>query len=149
MEINALEKGSALWEQTIAYAESCSWRAGRELARQMREDCFHGFERVFAASENGKTAGFCTLTAKDELPPEYPYTPFIGFIFVGEDFRGRRVSEQMIRKVLEYAESAGFEKVCLMSGETGLYEKYGFEKMGEYDTIYGEKDQLFVIGTRR
>ena len=55
----------------------------------------------------------------------------------------------MILTVLGYAASAGFEKVYLMSGEVGLYEKYGFEKMGEYDTIYGEKDQLFVIGTQR
>lgn len=149
MEINIAEKGSALWEQTIAYAESCSWRAGRELARQMRGDCFRGFERVFAASENGHIVGFCTLTEKDELPPEYPYTPFIGFIFVGEDFRGRRVSEKMILTVLGYAASAGFEKVYLMSGEVGLYEKYGFVKMGEYDSIYGEKEQLFVIGTQR
>ena len=147
MEINIAEKGSALWEETIAFAEKCSWRAGSELARQMRGDVFQGFERVFAASENGRIAGFCTLTEKDELSPEYPYSPFIGFVFVSEDLRGRRVSEQMIRSVLAYAESIGFDRVYLMSGETGLYEKYGFVKMGDYETIYGGSEQLFVIGT--
>lgn len=31
-----------------------------------------------------------------------------------------------------------------MSGEVGLYEKYGFEKLGDNATIYGTTDQLFV-----
>ena len=31
-----------------------------------------------------------------------------------------------------------------MSGEIGLYEKYGFVKLGDYETIYGSVDQLFV-----
>ena len=31
-----------------------------------------------------------------------------------------------------------------MSGEVGLYEKYGFEKLGDYATIYGTTDQLFA-----
>jgi len=31
----------------------------------------------------------------------------------------------------------------IMSGEVGLYEKYGFVKMGEYKTIYASKEQLF------
>jgi ribosomal protein S18 acetylase RimI-like enzyme len=30
-----------------------------------------------------------------------------------------------------------------MSGEIGLYEKYGFTKMGKYKTIYDSIDQLF------
>ena len=28
-------------------------------------------------------------------------------------------------------------------GERGLYEKYGFEKIGEHRTTYGTTDQLF------
>lgn len=31
-----------------------------------------------------------------------------------------------------------------MSGEKGFYEKYGFELIGEYETIYDWTDQLFV-----
>ena len=144
-EISIPEKGSELWEKTIAFAENCSWRAGTELARLMREEAFHSFERVFTAVEGGNIAGFCTLTEKDELPPDSPYTPFIGFIFVDESFRGRRISEQMIRKAVSYAGENGFDKVYLMSGEVGLYEKYGFTKIGDFGTIYGDTDQLFFI----
>lgn len=31
----------------------------------------------------------------------------------------------------------------IMSGEQGLYEKYGFVKMGDFKTRYGTEDQLF------
>jgi GNAT superfamily N-acetyltransferase len=146
MEVCIAEKGSPLWNELITYAEGCSWRAGRELARLMREDAFMGFERVFAACEGSRIAGFCTLTEKDELPPGQPYSPFIGFIFVDEAFRGQRISEQLIKKAAGYACGAGFGKVYIMSGEVGLYEKYGFTKIGDFETIYGGTEQLFAAG---
>ena len=38
MEIVSLRPGDALWEAVAACAEDCSWRAGKGLAQQMRED---------------------------------------------------------------------------------------------------------------
>ena len=92
-------------------------------------------------------AGFCTFVEKDELPDEYPFTPFIGFVFVDEPYRGRRLSERMIQSAVSYAREQGYEKIYVMSGEIGLYEKYGFIKLGDYQTIYGSIDQLFVKPT--
>ena len=53
----------------------------------------------------------------------------------------------MIEAALRYAGSIGYETVYLMSGERGLYEKYGFTKLGDYDTIHGTRDQLFCRST--
>jgi predicted N-acetyltransferase YhbS len=145
MEIQTLTNTNEKWENVAAFAEKCSWRAGKYLAELMRSNSFKDWERVFAAFEGGEPVGFCTLTEKDELDPKYPYSPLIGFVFVDEAQRGRRISEKMIRKILGYARIIGYNKVYIMSGEKGLYEKYGFVRMGEYDTIYGEKEQLFVI----
>lgn len=50
----------------------------------------------------------------------------------------------MIQSIISYAKELGYEKVYIMSGEIGLYEKYGFVKLGDYETIYGSTDQLFV-----
>lgn len=111
----------------------------------MREDIFKDWERVFAAFEGGEPVGFCTLTEKDGLLPKYPYTPLIGFVFVDEAHRGKRLSEKMIGKALEYAKSIGYDKVYIMSGESGLYEKYGFVCMGDFESVYGGTEQLFVI----
>ena len=135
--------GHPLWEQTIAFAEGCSWRAGPYLANMMRKNDFLPWERVVAACEDGRVIGFCTFTEKDELPEKYGYSPFIGFVYVEEGSRGRRISEQMISCASEYAKTLGFGAVYLMSGEKGLYEKYGFEKLGDYETIWGTVDQLF------
>ena len=133
-----------LWAETISLAESCSWRAGPFLAEKMRRPGFQEWERVCAALVDGRIAGFCTFTERDALASRYPFTPFIGFIFVGEPYRGRRLSERMIQEILPYARSLGYHKIYIMSGETGLYEKYGFEKLGDYETTYGSTDQLFA-----
>lgn len=146
-EIHSMAQGHKYWEETMALAERCSWKAGPFLARKMRENDFEAWERVFAARVDGCAAGFCTLAGKDELPEGHAFTPFIGFVFVGEAYRGRRLSEAMIRAATAYARELGYEKVYLMSGEKGLYEKYGFEKLGDYETIYDTVDSLFVKST--
>ena len=145
MEIHTMTNTHKKWERTAAFAEKCSWGAGKKLAELRRKDFFKDWERVFAAFEDDEPVGFCTLTEKDELDPKYPYTPLIGFVFVDEAHRGKRISEKMIGAVLEYAKTIGYDKVYIMSGEKGLYEKYGFSYMGDFESIYGGKDQLFVI----
>ena len=133
-----------LWQKTTSFAESCSWRAGAALAQKMRENDFADNERVFIAIENDEIAGFCTFANKDELPPQYDFTPFIGFLFVDEKYRGHRLSGKLIDAACSLAKEQGFSKIYIMSGEVGLYEKYGFEKLGDYATIYRTTDQLFV-----
>lgn len=135
------------WEDTISLAQSCSWKAGPFLARMMEANAFKEWERVIAVCVDGKVVGFCTFMEKDELPSEYVFSPFIGFVFVREEYRGKRLSELLIHNAMEYAKELGIEKVYIMSGENGLYEKYGFEKLGDYETIYGSTDQLFMKST--
>ena len=88
----------------------------------MKKNDFKEWERVCAACVGGKVAGFCIVAEKDE-----------------------RLSEGMIREAAAYVSTLGHQKLYIMSGEIGLYEKYGFVKLGEYETIYGDVDQLFVM----
>ena len=92
----------------------------------MKENKFLDWERVFVACVEEKIAGYCTFAQKDELPEKYDFSPFIGFVFVDEKYRGNRISEQMINSVIAYA------------------VKLGFEKIGDFETIYNTVDQLFV-----
>ena len=144
MKIYEITHGHRLWQETIKFAENCSWRAGKSLAALMKENKFLDWERVFIACVEEKVIGYCTLAEKDELPEQYDFSPFIGFVFVDEKYRGNRISEQMINSVIAYAVKLGFEKVYIMSGERGLYEKYGFDKIGDFETVYNTVDQLFV-----
>ena len=145
MKIEQLTSTHENWDKAAVFAENCSWGAGKTLAGLMGKNEFKDWERVFAAFEDDEPVGFCTLTEKDELHPKYPYTPLIGFVFVDEAHRGRRISEKMVEKVLEYAKSIGYGKVYVMSGEKGLYEKYGFIPIGEFESVYGGSEELFVI----
>lgn len=144
IEIHLMTAEHTYWKETISFAEKCSWKAGPFLAKKMKENEFKEWERVCAVCVDGKVAGFSTFTEKDELSEQYDFTPFIGFAFVDERYRGKRLSEMMIQSIISYAKELGYEKVYIMSGEIGLYEKYGFVKLGDYETIYGSVDQLFV-----
>lgn len=143
-EIYSMTQGHRFWNETVSLAEKCSWRAGPKLAEMMKNNDFAQWERVFAACVDGKAAGFCTLAEKDELPSKYEYTPFVGFVFVDEKYRGKRLSEKLVNAAAAYANSLGYEKIYILSGETGLYEKYGFTGLGDYETVYGTVDRLFV-----
>ena len=144
IKVYFMTEGHKYWKETISFAERCSWKAGAFLAKKMQENEFKEWERVCAICVNGRVAGFSTFTERDELSEQYDFTPFIGFVFVDERYRGKRLSEMMIQSIISYSKELGYEKVYIMSGEIGLYEKYGFVKLGDYETIYGSVDQLFV-----
>ena len=113
---------TALWEKVIAFAEQCSWKAGPILAKRMRENAFRDWERVVVAADGEDIAGYCTITERDELPEKYGYSPFAGFVFVDEQYRGKRISERMIGEACRYAKTQGYSLMNIMSGEQGLYE---------------------------
>lgn len=143
-EIHLMTAEHACWKETISFAEKCSWKAGSFLAKKMQENEFKEWERVCAVCVNGKVAGFSIFTEKDELSEQHDFTPFIGFVFVDERYRGKRLSEMMIQCIISYAKELGYKKIYIMSSEIGLYEKYGFVKSGDYETRYGFIEQLFV-----
>ena len=143
IDIALIRWGHPLWEQVITYADACSWKAGPSLARHMRANDFAEWECVIVALDHDAIVGYCTITAHDEMDPESGYTPFIGYVFVGESHRGHRISELMIETACEYARGLGYQTGYIMSGEVGLYEKYGFKKLGDFETIHNTVDQLF------
>jgi len=144
LEIKAIKYGDDLWKLVIDYAKDCSWGAGAFLAKQMEENGFADWERVFVATDDLQIYGYCTLAKRDCIP-KVEYTPYIGYMFVGEEYRGYRLSERLIKKSLKYAKTLGFEKVYLVSGEKGLYEKYGFVKIEDKKDFLGKEEQIFSI----
>lgn len=142
MEIKPIKDDDDLWQPVMEFAKNCSWRAGPFLARQMQNNGFTDWERVIVAREGLVIAGFCTL-AKTDCIPDVAYTPYIGFVFVGEEYRGHRLSERMLNYAADYANKIGFVKVFLVSGEKGLYEKYGFVKIDDKKDIWGNDEQIF------
>jgi predicted N-acetyltransferase YhbS len=143
MKIISITTLDSEWQMTIDYAGQCPWKAGPFLAQAMRENQFKDWERVFVAIEGETIIGFCTL-AKTDCVPDVPYSPYIGYIFVDEKHRGRRISEHMIREALMYAKTLGFEKAYLVSDHVDLYEKYGFAHIDTKEDLWGRMEKIYV-----
>ncbi len=131
-----------LWDKVISFAQKCSWRAGKSLAEKMKNKLFKNWERIIVVTYNNNIAAFCTVTEKDSIK-ELEYTPYIGYLFIDESYRGQYLSEKIIKYASEYVKSIGFNKVYIISGEIGLYEKYGFIKIDEKE-IKGSIEQIFI-----
>ena len=127
----------------ICYAENCSWSAGKALANDMKKGVFTDWERVVAALDNGKICGFCTVSKTDCIP-DADYTPYIGFVFVDEQYRGRRLSQDMIQYAMAYLKSVGFDRVYLVSDHENLYEKYGFTVIGHGKAFWGPTEKIYT-----
>lgn len=143
MEIKAITSSDALWVRVMEYAAACSWRAGPFLAEEMRRGAFSDWERVVVALEGEALCGYCVVSKTDCIP-DVPYTPYIGFLFVGEAHRGRRLSQKLIEFAKEYLRTAGFAEVYLVSDHENLYEKYGFTVIDRKTAFWGGLEKIYT-----
>lgn len=143
MKIEKIDEKNEYFNELIDYAKNCSWVAGHHLATMLEEGVFTDWESAFAAIVDGHIAGFCTFM-KTDYYPDNKYFPWISTVFVGEEYRGKRISQRMIEAVIEYARNCRFSHVYIPSDMTGFYEKYGFEKIDELENYGGDIDNVFV-----
>ena len=143
MNYQSITVSDELWCKVRNYAENCSWKAGKVLANTMDSNAFQDWERVIIALDNGKICGYCTA-AKTDCIPNVPYTPYIGFLFVDEAYRGNRLSQQIISYAMDYLKSVGFDKVYLVSDHVNLYEKYGFRVIDRKIAPWGSEEKIYM-----
>ncbi len=143
MTFELLTTSSEKWESLIAYAEACSWSAGKALARAMRNNEFSEWERVLAALDGERICGYCTISKTDCIP-DVSYTPYIGFLFADEACRGHGLSQQMIQYAMEYLKTLGFPAVYLVSDHENLYEKYGFRVIDRKKAFWGPEEKIYI-----
>lgn len=140
--ITAITSSDELWEQVITFARNCSWRAGKSLSEDMSRHIFTDWERVIVALNGGRIAGYCTVSRKDCIP-DVPYTPYIGYLFVEENYRGCRLSQRLISYAMSYLKTLGFYHVFLVSDHVNLYEKYGFQVIDKKLAPWGEIEKIY------
>ena len=143
MDLKMLTSSDEMWDKARDYAEKCSWRAGRSLASAMDSNLFTEWERVIIALDEQKICGFCTA-ARTDCIPDVPYTPYIGYMFVGEEYRGNRLSQRLIQYAMEYLNAVGFDRVYIISDHENLYEKYGFEVIDRRMAPWGSVEKIYM-----
>lgn len=143
MNFRTITSADELWRKVRNYAESCSWRAGKTLANAMDNHGFIDWERVVVAIDNGKICGYCTVSKTDCIP-DVDYTPYIGFMFVGEEYRGHRLSQQLIEYAIDYIKDIGFDRAYIVSDHENLYEKYGFRVIDRKNAPWGAEEKVYM-----
>ena len=113
------------------------WEAIPFLLSLIREDKFHstlGNGTMWILVDEEKltdgcptVASFANFCDQDEIDTELK--PWIGFVFTATAQRGRHLMGQIIEHCMKLAETdyPDSEYVYISTGETGLYEKYGFD----------------------
>ena len=142
VEVRRIAPDNPLWERLAAFAESCSWIAGKHLAGLMRTHTFEPWEAVFTATCGAEFAGFCTLLCADYYP-DNRYSPWISTVFVAEPFRGHRLSSALIAAAEAHARACGFTRVYIPSDMTGFYERYGYTRIDRLVNYGGDTDNVF------
>lgn len=127
MNFRTITSSDELWRKVRDYAENCSWGAGKALAGAMDNNQFNDQKRVIAAVDNEKVCGYCTVSKTDCIP-DVDYTPYISFLFVGE----------------EYMKNIGYNKVYIVSDHVNLYEKYGFRVIDRKIAPWGSEEKIYL-----
>ncbi len=144
LHFEMLQSTDDKWLEMADKIAQVSWRAGQSLADKMRSNHFSDWEVVMVGlAETEEIACFCTISKEDGLL-DSTLTPFIGYVFVSENCRGQRVSEKLLTQAESYLKEIGFGEVHVVSGEIGLYEKYGYRALTQSETVHGAVETVFV-----
>lgn len=143
MKFLSITSSDDMWMEVSQFAQNCSWRAGKSLSQNMSDNAFSDWERVIVALQENNIAGYCTV-AKSDCIPNVPYTPYIGYMFVDEEYRGQRLSQKLISFAISYLQTLGFHQVYLVSDHENLYEKYGFKVIDIKTAPWGAVEKIYM-----
>lgn len=141
LEITALKQNDEQWQEVIDYIAQQPW--GRSLGVKMKEETWLDWERVIVARTDGKICGFCTAVENDNME-DLTWSPFIGYVYVNEAYRGNRISEKMIRFAEGILLEAGYHEIHIMSGHENLYQRFGYEPVGSGRDTRGREETVFA-----
>lgn len=143
MNFLSITSSDEIWKEVSQFAQNCSWRAGKVLSQSMSDNIFSDWERVIVALHETDIAGYCTAAKRDCIA-DVSYTPYIGYLFVDEKYRGQRLSQKLISYAMSYLRTIGFHQVFLVSDHENLYEKYGFHVIDKKIAPWGEIEKIYM-----
>ena len=144
MEIKKVDKDTELSKMLLEFAENCTWEDAKEhIARMIRTWVFSDWETMFAAIADGKIAGMASVMKTDYYPlPDI--CPWVSCVYVSEEWRGQKISGQLIEYANNYLKEQGFSRSYIPSEFFGLYEHYGYTYLKDIVNYGGGTDHLFV-----
>ena len=133
-------------EHWLEEIKKSDWGAGKYLYELLRKGGLKQLcgdsTRVLLLVQGDELISFCTYAEQDDVR-EPSLTPWVGFVYTFPQHRGKR----HIGKLLEYAyvqaKVEGHRRIYISTGETGLYEKYGYRFWKMMKDINGEDSRVY------
>ena len=142
--IRKVDKDTDLAQKLLSFVESCSWTDVKEhIAKLICAWEFEDWETMFAAMIDGKIVGMAAVMKTDYYPLPDIY-PWVSCIFVSEEYRGRKISGELIAYANRYLKDNGFDRSYIPAEFFGLYEHYGYTYLKDIVNYGGGTDHLFV-----
>ena len=139
-----IDQGTELADKLLAYVKGCSWAEAKEhIAEMIRAWEFSDWETMFAAILDGKIVGMAAALKTDYYPlPDI--CPWVSCIFVSEEYRGQKISGDLIAYANQYLKKHGFSRSYIPTEFLGLYEHYGYTYLKDIVNYGGGTDHLFA-----
>ena len=142
---------SADREHWMSQLRKCDWGAGRFLCQLIDEDRFRAltgeWSELLLLTDGDRLVSFCTFCGMDEID-NTELSPWVGFVYTFPEYRGRRCFGRLLEKAKSLAAEAGFDAIYISTDHIGLYEKYGFEYIGDLKNRWGDDCRVYRSDVR-
>lgn len=145
MEIKELfsTENKEYWTRQIGKSD---WGAGQFLYQLLSENRLKELcgetTRVFMLTDGDNLAAFCALEELDDVR-DTELGPWIGFVYTFPQYRGHRYMGILLDAAYDAAKKDGAKEIYISTGETGLYEKYGYSFYQMMKDMHGEDSGVY------
>lgn len=124
------------------------WGAGKYLyellsKNELKKQCGEA-TKVFLLTDDRQLVSFCTLAELDDIR-DTDLGPWVGFVYTFPQYRGHRYMGLLLESAYKTAKNQGAEQIYISTGETGLYEKYGYSFYQTMKDMHGENSRVYKI----
>lgn len=124
------------------------WGGGSYLYELLQKDELRSLcgesTRVLLLADGEELISFCTYAEQDDVR-EPSLTPWVGFVYTFPVHRGQRHMGKLLDYAYSLAREYGHRHIYISTGETGLYEKYGYTFWKMMKDIGGEESRVYTI----
>lgn len=128
--------------------QKSDWSAGTYLYELLRDqrlvELCGETTKVLLLVENDDLLSFCTYAGQDDVR-DVSLTPWVGFVYTFPIYRGHRHMGKLLGYAYELAMRDGHQHIYISTGETGLYEKYGYYFWKMMKDIHGADSRVYRI----
>ena len=108
----------------------------------IRENKLQEWEKVLVLKEGAEIIGFCCVLENDHMPSVL-YSPWIAYVYVKAEYRGKQLSGKMIRAAEAYLSGLGYDRIYIgTTDHERVYERYGYRIIGEADDYKGRRTKI-------